>query len=385
MTSLFKDILTVSGVCYSILLMLAFAGLFFPDRRKKKNRIFVSVVVAARNEEGNLPILLQDLDVQSYPRELYEIIIVDDQSTDRTREIAEKFSLEHSSFRCVPVVRKVEGLTAKKNAIHTGIMESKGEVLLTTDADCRVKPGWIEGMLSCFTPEVGMVVGFSQLGESAEGMGLFQKLQAVDFLMLMGAAQGFLNLGWPLAASGQNLAYRRKAFDEVGGFSRIGHRISGDDVLLLQLVSRKTSWNIRFSFSEETFNTSLPEKDFHDFLNQRKRWASNGAYQLKLNPYFFVLVLATFFVNVSLLLLFIQGFFSGHSPFLYTGLLAKAIVEGLLFLKTTRVYKRRDLLSAFPLWFVLQIPYVMIVGVLGNIGRFSWKGRVHAPAERKAG
>ena len=376
-------ILIASTSLYALGLLAFFIGLFFPNERRQKRVYRVSVVVSVRNEGKNIAQLLSDLMEQTYPQDKFEVIVVNDQSEDNTAETVETFAKKVSDIRLINITRTKEGLTSKKNAMQQGIENSRGEIILTTDGDCRVLPTWLETMVSYFEPDVGMVVGFSQLGHPKEIRNLFELLQAADFLSLMSAAQGALNIHWPLAASGQNLAYRREAFDEVGGFFRIGHRVSGDDVLLLQLIHRMTDWKIRFAPSITCFNTSTPESTLHGFLNQRKRWASNGAYQFVLNRVFFLYVIITFLVNLSLLTALPVCFFSSVSmvrPLVC--LFVKCGVEGLIFLKGCQAYRRFDLLRVFPLWSLLQIPYVVFVGILGTLGSFTWKKRTHTMGGR---
>ena len=267
---------------------------------------------------------------------------------------------------------------AKKNALNQGIQLSSGELILTTDADCRVKSTWIETMTSYFTENVGMVVGFSQLGNPKKQYSTFEQLQAVDFLSLMGAAQGSLNLGCPLAASGQNLAYRRAAFDEVNGYQRIKNRISGDDVLLLQLVHKLTKWKIRFAPSAKAFNWTQPEKTIKSFLNQRKRWASNGSVQLRLNITFFIFLSIMFSVNAILFIgtpIYFMIYHSIQIPM--QCLIIKFFIEFLIMYKGSKIYKRTDLIKYFPFWALLQMPYIVFTGILGTLGHFKWKDRGH--------
>ena len=191
-----------------------FIGLFFQNKKQDFNKKYqVSVVVAARNEEQNITNILSGLVNQTYPSDLYEIIIVDDASSDRTGEIIDNFAKKYPNVKHVHSQPDLKtGLTAKKNALNQGIQKSSSEIILTTDADCHVKSTWIETMVSYFSDNVGMVVGFSQLGDKKNKYSLFEQLQAIDFLSLMTAAQGTLNLKCPLAASGQNLAYRKGPF-----------------------------------------------------------------------------------------------------------------------------------------------------------------------------
>ena len=353
--------------------------LFFPKKSKKKKKYKVSVVIAARNEEKNINFILNDLINQTYPGNLYEVIIVNDGSEDQTGEIVDRYLNQYSFIKHIKAKTDTKsGLIAKKNALDQGIQSSRGEIILTTDADCRVNSTWIETMTSYFTDDVGMVVGFSQLGHPKKQYSTFEQLQAVDFLSLMAAAQGSLNLGFPLAASGQNLAYRRKVFFEVNGYQRIKNRISGDDVLLLQLVRKLTNWKIRFVPSAKAFNWTQPEKTVKSFLNQRKRWASNGSVQLKLNFIFFLFLSITFLMNAILLIGTPVYFIIYHSAKLPVLCLAnKIFIEFLIICKGTKIYNRTNLIKYFPFWALLQMPYIVFTGILGTFGHFKWKDRSH--------
>jgi len=363
---------------YSAGLILFLIGLFFPQKGSSTRQPFVSVVVAARNEADNIGACLDGLIQQTYPEELYEIIIVSDNSVDATDQIVTEYARKKRNVHLLRLNGVPDGLTPKKNAITRGIQHSRGEIILTTDADCLVKNTWVETMISYFTDGVGMVVGFSQLGQKGQPQTLLEKLQAFDFVSLMASAAGSSSLGIPLAASGQNLAYRRDAFDAVGGFAQVGHRVSGDDVLLLQLIKQRTDWNIKFAYSAQAHNVTRPEKRVVDLLNQRIRWASNGPYQLFLNLPFFSYILTTFLANVSIILNLILAA-GGVVPWalLYNPWVIKITCEFLLTLKGALVFKRTDLVKYFPLWTMLQIPYVLLVGLLGSLGNFNWKGREH--------
>jgi len=335
------------------------------------------VVVAARNEETNIGNLLSELVDQTYPRSNYEVIIVNDDSEDRTGEIIDRFARKYRHVKHVAAVPDREtGLTAKKNALNQGIWQSRGEIILSTDADCHVAQTWIETIVSYFTDEVGMVVGFSQLGDREYPYTFFERLQAIDFLSLMSAAQGSINLGYPLAASGQNIAFRREAFEAVGGYEKIKHRISGDDVLLLQLIRKYTNWKIKFASSDRAFNWTRPEKTVRSFLNQRKRWASNGSYQIKQNIGFFLFIVCVFLVNLIMVAatpIYLLAYHSITIPLVC--LAAKLSIEFLIIFRGAVIYHRQDLLKYFPVWAVIQMPYVVFAGLVGSLGNFIWKDR----------
>ncbi len=376
---MFDCIFIIITALYILIILFFLFGLYLrpPKRTDKKYR--VSVVIAARNEEKNIGNVLSELAKQTYPDELFEVIVVNDESEDNTEKIIENYASEYQFIKQVQTKSGTsDGLTAKKRALSQGISASTGEIILSTDADCHVKPTWIETMVSYFTDEVGFVVGFSQFGTPRKKYSLFEQLQATDFLSLMAAAQGSVRLNCPLAASGQNLAYRREAFDEVGGYQKIKDRISGDDVLLLQLIHKLTHWKIGFASSASAFNWTYPEKTVKAFLNQRKRWASNGSYQIKLNKTFFGFIAVMFFVN-ALMLFGIPLYYILNQTLILPliCLLAKFLIEFIILLNSAIFYHRLDLVKYFPIWSVLQIPYVVFTGLLGTFGHFRWKNRTH--------
>ena len=377
-----KLLLIIITFLYFLLLGFFLLGLFFPNQKTIAQKLTASVVIAARNEEKNIGAILNDLVHQTYPTELYEVIIINDGSEDGTGDIVESYSRQYPLVRHISVlVDNQNGLSAKKNALNQGIQASQNELILTTDADCRVKSTWLETMTSYFAQEVGMVVGFSQLGDPRKKYSLWENLQAVDFLSLMGAAQGSINFRCPLAGSGQNIAYRKKVFEQVNGFQKIKDRISGDDVLLLQLVHKLTNWKIRFAPSFASFNWTNPEKTIKAFLNQRKRWASNGSVQLQLNMMFFIFLSIMFLANAILFFGLPVYFLRHHSILLPIICLAsKFFIEFLILLKAASVYHRKDLIKYFPLWVIAQMPYVIFTGLLGTFGHFKWKDRKHFQA-----
>lgn len=376
---IFLWILIVLTLLYAAVAFTFLIGLYFPRKGKNREQYNVSVVIAARNEEDNIGRILQDLMQQTYPREKYEVIVANDSSLDNTGKIVDEFCSRYPNIKHVYVDKIPEGISPKKYVMDCAIQHAMNEIILTTDADCRVSSQWIESMVSYFEPNVGFVIGFSQLGKSYERRSVLEKLQAFDFMQLMGATAGTTNLGYPLAASGQNLGYLRKAYNRVGGFKKVAHRISGDDVLLLQLIRKLTNLKIRFAASPAAFAVSEPQPDLRSFIHQRLRWASNGSYQIKLNIPFFVYLLLVFLNNlVSLIGLIAAVFYQFYPNFVFVCLLIKAISEFTLALRAAQLFGRFDLLKFFPLWFFLQMPYIVAMGLLGSFGNFTWKGRRHS-------
>lgn len=339
----------------------------------------VSVVVAVRDEEVRIGALLDGLAAQTYPANRWEVIVIDDASADRTPALVE------ARMGGVLRLRLFRGLgSGKKAALSQGIAAAGGEIVLTTDGDCQVPPGWVEGMAAQFGPEVQMVVGFSQIGIPGEARGLRAGLEAVDFLNLMGAALGSAGQGCALAASGQNLAFRQEAFTRVGGYGSIRHRASGDDVLLLQLMRRRGGGRIAFATAPETFVVHPPAASWKVLLAQRARWASNAPYQLLLNPGFFGYITVVFSANLLLALAPVLVLLGGLSPetagVVWAG---KVAAEGLFCWRVTGFFNRRDLRRFFPWWTLAQPFYLVLAGLLGSLGLFTWKGRKHRWGQAK--
>ncbi|MBN1542743.1 glycosyltransferase [candidate division KSB1 bacterium] len=376
--TVFQTMLLVLPSLYLGIIVLVLWSLKKKPQKGKPPRGQVSVVVAARNEEDSIGELLQDLCEQSFPTDRYEVVVADDSSSDKTATIIQDYADRYPFIHSVQVPPTPPGTSPKKFALSQAILRSSGDFIVATDADCRVGPHWIETLMSFFKPDIGFVIGFSQFGRRGEKQNRIERLQAFDFVQLMGVAAASSHLGLPLAASGQNMAYRRLAFDQVGGFRRIAHRVSGDDVLLLQLVRKYTGWKSVFAHDAKAFVSSRPQPSLKALINQRKRWASNSSAQLSLNRPFFAYLLLTWLVNAALFLAPIALMFKGNGWAIWAGALAaKGLGEGVLALKTTALFQRRDLLPVFPLWFFAQIPYIVFVGLTGSFGRFQWKDRSH--------
>ena len=359
----------------SVLLLyyLIYLGIFFRGMGRKYTaamnaKPFVSVVVAARNEESTIPQLLTSLINQDYPEDKYEIIIADDGSDDNTARIVKDFQKKSDNLILLPVTVSDEVISRKKKALAQAVQKSRGEIILTTDADCVLTYQWISGMVRYFGRGVGMVAGLSTpFIPKWKDATLFQKYEYIDTIGLFFAAAGALGVDKAFSCSGQNLGFTREAFNKVQGYETIKRHISGDDVLLMQLI-QNAGFEIRFAFGKETHALTKSETRLGKFLNQRTRWASNERSQISLNIDFYIYLADVFLLNV----LIIVGFF--FIPlYAASAWLLKAIGEYVILQKGI---KRFDLnkksLSVFPLWAILQPLYITIVGIGGKLHLFSW-------------
>ncbi len=338
----------------------------------------ISIVIAARNEEDNIVACLRGLDRQTLPSEKYEVILVDDGSTDRTAKLAREFARGRDLRLTILGTSGFPGrVGSKKRALSLGVEKAGGDVVLTTDADCRLPPTWAASMAVRFDDDtVGMVIGYSGIRRDTGRLGALGGWEAVDYLNLMAAAAAGAGRGRALAASGQSLGFRKAAYDEVGGYGRIMHRGSGDDVLLMQLIRRTRRWRILFAGDADGHVVHPPSPSLSGLLAKRCRWASNASCQALLDPPFFSYLACTFAMSAMLLATPVLAWWGTVSWFsVAAAWLLKSAAEGALFARSRQVFQRRDLHWQFLPWTLSHPLYIVAIGLFGALGRFDWKGR----------
>lgn len=206
---------------YIGLMLLVIVGLLRRNARPQSSDTpSVSVVIPAHNEEAKLGATLASLAKQKYEGAL-EFVIVNDRSTDATESIITRYAREDPRFRLVNVHLPSRRLSPKVNAVNTGIQASKGEIILTSDADCQYPATWVSGMVSHFEPDVAMVVGYVESTRPGDSSGAVQRFESTDWLSLMLTSMALTHFGWKFASSANNQGYRRSAFRAIGGFSTL--------------------------------------------------------------------------------------------------------------------------------------------------------------------
>ncbi len=359
----------IAFAVYYLYLLIFWNGLVKRREIKAYKKKKVSVVIAARNEENNISQLLTTLVNQSYSKSLYEIIIANDDSTDKTAEIVSTFAKRWPIIKLLKVKNRSNVKSPKKNALEQAIAMSGGEIILSTDADCLVGKYWIESMVANYEPDIHMVVGFSRTKlNNFHTSSLVRKFEHFDCNSMFSANAGAVSSGKYFSCSGQNISYRKSAFESVGGFEEIKEYISGDDVNLMQLF-RKQGFKIHFAFSDHSFVVTKPVDNWPQLFNQRSRWASNMKLQIHLNPeFFFYLVTAFISTMAPLILLF-------FSPITAIAIVVIRMIGEYKFLQTSfgifRIEKK--MLKFYPLWFILQPVYMIIVASFGFLNIFHWK------------
>jgi cellulose synthase/poly-beta-1,6-N-acetylglucosamine synthase-like glycosyltransferase len=330
-------------------------------------KVKVSVIVIARNEAANIAACLKSISAQTYPKELVEILLADDQSGDSTVEIASNLGIEQLK------ILTNKSLTGKKQLLSYAISVSEAELIICTDADCQVPQGWINQLIGLYVEHdakfIAAPVQFSY------NKTLFQKFQALDFLGMMAITGAGIKGAYLYMCNGANLAYPKAVFQEVGGFEGIDKKASGDDMLLMQKIALKYPNQIYFLKNREAVVITKPANSLREFWQQRLRWSSKtGDYPQKLATVQLALVWLFMF---SLALTFIFAFFEPYLfLILFISFLIKIIADFVLLNSASAYFNKKNLLRIFFPAVFLHCAYVLTIGFMAIFKRkYNWKGR----------
>ena len=368
-------------IVYSILLLIyrsnwkAIPDFSLHNIKESKSKLFISVVVAARNEEDNIANLIASFQHQSYPTDLFEIIIVNDFSTDKTVEVIQQINFSNVRLLHLSDYIKDGSINSyKKKAIEIGVAASKGELIVTTDADCTVKTDWLTKIAVFFEQhQPDMIVMPVLIKHNTSFIQLFQ---SIDFMCMQGITGAAIHKGLHGMCNGANLAYTKKIFQEVGGYKGVDKQASGDDMMLLHKISANAKNKISYLKSPSVIVETAPVNTFKEFVHQRIRWASKAT-QYSDKTLLPVLLLIYLF-NFSLACLIIGALIKLQTDIIFYCLMflsVKTIIE-IYFLYPVALFFQKDKwLWIFPLLQPAHIFYTIIVGALGKAGAYQWKNR----------
>lgn len=337
-----------------------------------------SVIIPARNEEKNIGALLTSLQQQSYPKEWFEVIVVDDHSDDATAEVSKSAINEGDHFQLIRMTGQMMN-SYKKKAIENGIAAAKYEWIICTDADCVVHPGWLSAFAGFIADKdpvfiaapVRLMPGVSAEGKENKSLFIFQSL---DFMSMQGITGASVYKNVHNMCNGANLAYKKEVFYEVNGFKGIDAIASGDDMLLMHKIWKRYPHKVAYLKSTDAIVNTLAAPLWKDFFNQRIRWASKAKYYD--DKRIFWVLLLVYLLNVSFFVLLTASLFS--IKYFYTLLLlwiAKTLVELPFMVGVSRFFNRQKILKWFFFFQPLHIAYIIISGFLGSFGKYEWKGR----------
>ncbi|MDP2237191.1 MAG: glycosyltransferase [Bacteroidales bacterium] len=333
-------------------------------------QIPVSILVAVRNEESNIANLIQNLSKQYYPLDKIQIIIVDDHSEDTT---ISEINKAHNAFHDLNLIHFPAKGTGKKSALSEALELAEGDMVLVTDADCIPGPFWVSQMVACYREEKAKLLLGPVLFDPANT--IFEKIQALEFISLMGSTAGAAGIGLPMMGNSANMGFDRKAVVNAGGFNANKRFSSGDDVfLLMNIIKNYGRKSVRFVFSEQAIVSTKPLSNMSAFLSQRLRWVSKSSGYKR--PEIILPALIVFLFNFLLLsMLFSAVFYPFMALIFILFILLKYLVDYPLLHAASGFMKRRRLLfMALPLEFIYPF-YVVIIGLAGNFVKVKWKGR----------
>ncbi|MBN1448604.1 MAG: glycosyltransferase [Bacteroidetes bacterium] len=328
----------------------------------------VTVLVPMRNEEDTIPDCIHSLLLQDYAAGKMAVILIDDHSEDGTREAAHGAVGGDPRFR---VLAPADGVEGKKEALTAGVAHADTEIIVTTDADCRHDALWLRHLVRPFTDGADVCAGPVVFDRRRT---LFSRLQALEFLGLVGVGAGFFGIGYPRLCNGANFAYRRELFSTVGGYEGNEGIHSGDDEFLLHKIVYRHGGHAAFVTHPAAMVRTRGPESMRDFLRQRIRWASKTR---RYEDGRFV---------SFLVLLFVYFLFAAVNPLVSVTSTA-ALAAGMLFFFLKLLVDTAVLFAAAALFHqplrpldvfvaeVLHPYYIVIVSLLGFVGMFSWKNR----------
>jgi cellulose synthase/poly-beta-1,6-N-acetylglucosamine synthase-like glycosyltransferase len=344
---------------------------FFKPNEAKPST-FITVIIPCRNEEQHIEQAIACVAAQNYPADLFELIVVDDFSTDKTTQKIE--ALLGGNIRLLHLKDFVPNPinSYKKKAIEVAIEHSQGSLLVTSDADCLMPANWLRSIANFYETKspalIAMPVVFNHRPQ------LLSVFQTIDFLTLQGITAAGVQTGFHTMCNGANLAYSKVAYEKVGGFKGIDHIASGDDMLLMHKIYHQYPQQVSYLKSPDVIVGTQTAKNWEEFYHQRVRWASKGdKYEDKRIVAALVWV---YLVNVLMLLLVANAFFSVENFWLLLATWGfKTLIELPLVAGAASFFSKQSLLWTFHFLQPLHWCYMVWVGLMGKFGKYNWKGR----------
>jgi len=226
----------------------------------------VSILISTRDEESNIGSCLDSLLNQYYPKSKIEIIVADDDSHDRTIEIIESYCARNTMITKIDVKQDINHLKAKANALAQAADIATGDYFLFTDADVKMPPGWVRGLISRFDPNTGIISGITIVSTGSE----LAEVQSLEWINAISRIKVAHDIGIPVTAIGNNMAVSRNAYYEAGGFSAVKRSIV-EDFEIFKLIYKK-GFSYKSIIDPSVLGITLPRDSFQELIQQRARW-----------------------------------------------------------------------------------------------------------------
>ncbi|GFZ81907.1 glycosyl transferase [Aquaticitalea lipolytica] len=333
-----------------------------------------TVVIPFRNEAEKLPMLLQSISELNYPKALFEIIFIDDESDDHSVEviktISKKVRIEETLISIIKNERKTK--SPKKDAITAAILKAKHKWIITTDADCVLPKFWLDSFDEFIQQEdCELIVAPLTYSKSDN---FLERFQLLDILSLQGSTIGGFGISRPFLCNGANLAYKKSLFNDLNGFDGNTDIASGDDIFLLEKAVLKHKSKVRYLKCEHAIVTTQPERTWKILKHQRMRWAAKtSAYKNWFGKFVGIII---FLMNGGLMvfgLMTLIGIIK-WKVFFYI-LIIKFAIDALLLFKTALFFNQKESLKSYPLSFFLYPLFSVYIVFISVFKTYKWKGR----------
>jgi glycosyltransferase involved in cell wall biosynthesis len=336
---------------------------FFPTPFQEP--ISFSILVPARNEKNTIINCLTDLVNQLHNNLIFEIIVIDDHSTDNTAELVKSFIGLHPNISIQLLNANHYSIEGKKAAITLAVSLATGKYIILTDADCQRGRNWLVTIYSYLVSTKSKMVYAPVLFKAKN---LFEKIQSLEFSGLVAIGGAAIELKNPNMCSASNLIFEKQAFTDVDGYTGSELIATGDDEFLLHKVCKMYPNDVHFLKNNEAIVTTNANHSLSELASQRKRWVSKSTkYE---NIYITAILVAAYLFNAAI----VYQLFA--NPILGMGMLgAKALIEGLFLYNVLSFFKRKTYILLLPLAEPFHILYVLLIGLWANIGTYNWKGR----------
>ncbi|MTI32786.1 glycosyltransferase [Xanthovirga aplysinae] len=355
------------SVCVITILLDSALVLLWPKKDDKIAEFsdqlpFISVLVAARNEEKYLPCCLKSLLKVNYPASKMEILVGNDASTDNTYRIAKEYDDKFDQVKVIDIKERWGLAKGKANVLAHLAKKAQGDLFLITDADVEVPENWIQTYLKYFDKNTGILTGMT----SIKAKSAFSKLQEIDWMFALGMLKVVSERFRPVTTMGNNMLVSREAYEATGGYESIPFSIT-EDFALFKAVYAK-GFGVKQLFDPQINAWTQAIEDIPVLLQQRKRWM-RGAIQLPIPIVFLLTAQALFFPAFLLLLIF-------QIKWAFVLLSVKLGVQSLFIAK---VYRRLSIkadlfwLLAYECYSIILSLSLMVFFVLPL--KLDWKGR----------
>ncbi|MEO9476393.1 MAG: glycosyltransferase [Cyclobacteriaceae bacterium] len=363
--------LLLSVVYVSVFVWLTYHWSRIPHSRSiDLEGVRFSVLIPVRNESKNICNLLRDLNSQQYAPQDFEVIVIDDDSSDSTKEAVEEMIGEVAyKLECI----QLSGKSGKKAALTEGVARASNEIILATDGDCRVGPNWIGAFAARYHSEkISMIAGPVRMLDS----NLIGKFQKLEFASLIGFGAAAISSGNPSTCNGANMSYRKKVFEEVNGYEGNEGIPSGDDEFLLQKINAGRPGQIIFLKSREAIVATPAKETVSELFNQRVRWTSKWQFHKNWFARFSTVYVFTDYLTYIIFLALALASFVDLRVFV--GILVVRFLSVTIYQFSIARFFRFSFSTVVGLGLTLQIIYPLFVALLGIasiFGSYSWKGR----------